>query len=994
MVEITYYYTALSLAYFAELTATIATFFIILSLFWRSPIDRDTRQHLWRLVLFLASLCLALWAHCTYESVLPAYRMYFAFLGIIQALMCLFFVEFAYYYPRVPPGWAKELAWVRSALLLFLVFEVVSTVYRYQRLPDNNNFVVQSVLVLLFLAWGIIILLRQCEFTTRHAGSAALQQPGILRSLLRPSVEGAVSRDLALAALTMVGAGAATLAWSLGILSIYERSIFLVSFSMVGVTLMGMTYINSFPAATTLHGKVVVLTSLGIVLVYVAVLLMLAPGIASGYWNATSMNGQQQVQFTPDGASGYWVNQASGGEESQGGEVSSTATAKTLPVMLQAPVTMPLPFAFPFAGKHWSAVNVYSSGAVTFGAPAHPATLLLDPGSTPLITPLFSQWRLQAAAGSQVEWSETPGAVTITWRNVAMPHLPQGPFVTIRLALLSNGAFRFNYDAVDLKALCAQHDLESGCQLLARGVLPGIQGSPVLPLEPGRESSLWLAAGSGGLEQFGVQYRAFLHRELMPIFWLFLALFPLLIFGMSRAFQRTIITPLNHLHAGLQRMDAGDLTTQAPVLHQDEIGTITQFFNGMAANLLTAQRRFERVLVSISDHVYAVRQCPDAFSGQQHYSDIFLSPRIAQITGYCLDEVAPDWVSWVRSIVHPDDMAIVNDHYAALRTESASEVEYRIVSADGGNVWVRDHARVAADEQGQAIYGVISDVSISKMMASTQAELAALRQLDDLRAELISNVSHELRTPLGVIRIASTTLETYFGRLPEATQREVLQTITEQTGLLEQLTADLLDLSRLQRGQIRLHLELIDLGQLLDHIVLRSRQALLGPPGTAAGPESTGPAAVPGGSRGYELQLHLPDQQLRAEVDALRIQQVVENLLSNAIKYSPAGGIVTVTLARSGADRCTITVTDQGIGIAAEEQSRVFETFYRSTHPVVTAQSGLGLGLSISQKLVEAHGGAIHLTSALDRGSSFAVWLPLVQPAPSGQSSMFSVEQI
>lgn len=990
-----YHLTALSLAYFAELAVTLITLAVISASLFGSPTDEQTRQHLWRLVLFLASLSAMLFTLFTYESLPVHYRSYFVFLGVIEAVMCLFFVEFAYYYPLLPPAWRRELAFVRVALGLFIAVQVGQTIYFYRHLPANN-FVVQSVLVVTFLLWGVAVQLRQSVLATRAVHtSASLPQPSVLQALLKPSAQGAVSRAFASTAIFMLAASLAVLAWSLGLLSLYERSIILASAGLLGVTLAGTTYIDSFPAATTLGGKVVMLAALVIVLVYSATVLLLAPGLASGFWNTATFDSGQQLQFTPDGAGGYWVAQVSDEIAGVGSSARPTpqAPANKLPVTALHPAPVALPFDFPYFGTRWNTVNVYLQGIVTFGTPAPADTLQPDTGKAPLIAPLFSRWQPAPGGDSRVEWRATAEAVTITWRSLAMPHLPQGPFATLQLELRRDGSFQFAYAPLNLGTLCANHDLETACQSLLRGALPGLSQEPVQFHAAGQDDELRAPASRGTLEPFGANYRTFLHGKLLPMLLLFLLLLPLLIFLMHRAFERTVITPLNHLYAGLRRMDVGDLEAQAPVLHQDEIGAITQFFNGMATNLLHTQRRFERVIVSISDHVYAVRPWSDPQSDLQHYRDIFLSPRIAQITGCDVGQVAPDWVSWILTMVHPDDRKVVMDHYAALRTAPYSEVEYRIIAAGGGSLWVRDRARVAADEQGQAIYGVISDISISKMMASTQTELAALRQLEDLRAELISNVSHELRTPVGVIRMASTTLETYLGKLPEETEREVIQTITMQTAHLERLTADLLDVSRLQRGQVRLHLEPVELGQLLNHVVRRSHHTLPGEGAAEAAPwaahsRAEGKAVAPGG---YELRLRLPGQPLVAEVDALRISQVIENLLSNALKYSPAGGIITVTLACSVSGHCTIAVADQGIGIAAEEQGHVFEPFYRSAHAAVAAQSGLGLGLAISQRLVEAHGGTIALSSELGRGSTFTVKLPLVQ-SPAGPPPASAME--
>lgn len=306
-----------------------------------------------------------------------------------------------------------------------------------------------------------------------------------------------------------------------------------------------------------------------------------------------------------------------------------------------------------------------------------------------------------------------------------------------------------------------------------------------------------------------------------------------------------------------------------------------------------------------------------------------------------------------------------------------------VQQVDGGDFSVRI-AVSYPDEIGQLTTIVNRMAADLETLAATQAEVSALRQMDQLRAQLIGNISHELRTPMSVIQTAGTTLQAHFRQLPHAMEQQVLQAIVEQSERMDQLTTELLDMSRIQKGQLHLRFTSIDLGRFLEETVrhkwelLRAIQrrtradALLNFVESIDGTLAKQPADI-------ELQLLVQVQPIITEVDAQRIRQVIENLLENAVKYSPAGGCIAVTLALAGTDHCMISVSDQGIGISQAEQSLIFDSFYRSEHPVVAAQKGIGLGLPICQEIVRAHGGTIAVESVLGQGSVFRVELPLEQ---------------
>jgi two-component system sensor histidine kinase KdpD len=236
---------------------------------------------------------------------------------------------------------------------------------------------------------------------------------------------------------------------------------------------------------------------------------------------------------------------------------------------------------------------------------------------------------------------------------------------------------------------------------------------------------------------------------------------------------------------------------------------------------------------------------------------------------------------------------------------------------------------------------------------ATQAEI--LRRTDELRATLLSAVSHDLRTPLAAIKAAATSLLQHDIAWSEAERDGFAQSINGSADRLNRLVANLLDLSRIEAGALRLDLEEYLLEDLIGEATAQVR------PLFADGQLRIEPPVDPSA-------LHW------VRVDPILIEQVLVNLLENAAKYSPAKAPVTLR-ARIGTDDAVLEVEDHGPGIAANEQEKVFDRFYRVTQDGRTA--GTGVGLAVCKGIVEAHSGRIWVSPALGGGSTFAFSLPL-----------------
>lgn len=250
-------------------------------------------------------------------------------------------------------------------------------------------------------------------------------------------------------------------------------------------------------------------------------------------------------------------------------------------------------------------------------------------------------------------------------------------------------------------------------------------------------------------------------------------------------------------------------------------------------------------------------------------------------------------------------------------------------------------------------------VLLVTILAGAYLVFAGLRreaQLAALKTSFVSNVSHELRTPLTSIRMYAEMLEMSGGRMSETERQAQLAVIRSECGRLERLIDAVLDFASLSRGNRQFHFEYEEVGTLVQTAAEEFREQA-----TAAGFHYT-----------IDVQTDLPEVWL----DADAIRQVLFNLLSNAVKYSEDERWIAVRARREG-EEIAIAVEDHGIGIAARDQERVFEDFYRVDQRLVSPRRGVGLGLTVVRRIIAAHQGRVTLASTPGKGSRFTVYLPV-----------------
>jgi signal transduction histidine kinase len=252
-------------------------------------------------------------------------------------------------------------------------------------------------------------------------------------------------------------------------------------------------------------------------------------------------------------------------------------------------------------------------------------------------------------------------------------------------------------------------------------------------------------------------------------------------------------------------------------------------------------------------------------------------------------------------------------------------------------------------------------VEVREIATAFNAMAEELVHQREQQLAFLAAVAHDLKNPLTALKLAATAGLRREDVDPDS--RRALALVSRQVDQLDRIVTDLLDATRIEAGQLELRPEIHDL-----RAVVREAAELFG---TA--------------SEAHPIRVQLPEGPLLASCDLTRIAQVLNNLVSNAIKYSPRGGPVTIALAARG-EFAILSVADRGIGIAAEDRDALFEPF-RRMGPSRDVIAGVGLGLSVARRIVEAHGGRIAVESTPGAGATFRVTLPMHAAAQAEASS-------
>jgi PAS domain S-box-containing protein len=331
--------------------------------------------------------------------------------------------------------------------------------------------------------------------------------------------------------------------------------------------------------------------------------------------------------------------------------------------------------------------------------------------------------------------------------------------------------------------------------------------------------------------------------------------------------------------------------------------------------------------------------------------------RMCDLLGYTHDELGR---LTAFDFTHPDDLPLTRADVQRLLAGEISSYsrERRYIRKDGALIWMQTSVTLLRDAAGapHRFVSVVEDNTQRKAALEVErAARAEAERLGEMKDQFLATLSHELRTPLSAILGWSQVLQRReFGR---EELLKAVQTIERNARVQAQLIEDLLDMSRIASGKLRLDVQPVEPAALAEAAVQTLR-----------------PAAE---AKGIRLETVLDPFAGPVSGDPGRLQQVILNLLSNAIKFTPKDGRVQVLLQRA-ASNIEIVVADSGIGIRPEFLGHVFERFRQADASTTRRYSGLGLGLSIVKQLVELHGGTVQAHSAGDNhGATFTVRLPL-----------------
>ena len=396
-----------------------------------------------------------------------------------------------------------------------------------------------------------------------------------------------------------------------------------------------------------------------------------------------------------------------------------------------------------------------------------------------------------------------------------------------------------------------------------------------------------------------------------------------------------IIQPINVLKAATQSISKGDYATRAQLNNHDELGQLGIAFNEMSAQLRNqvaqlrvSQERISMILSSINDGIIAV---------DRELSVLFANPTAGEQFGF-----TPKLVKGSRlpTAIRSNEILKAVDETFARETGQQTEIQ------EHGSRSVL--AITTSPMPGSQCPGV---VIVSR-------DVTKLRRLDGLRREFVSNVSHEFHTPLASIKANAETLSQ--GAIDDVENRlRFVQQIEEQAGLLQQLVADVMTITRVESGRTAFEIESVSLekvvGQCLDRFKTDAQEKQI------------------------ELEENTHNDRVLVLANEEGVRQILDNIVENAIRYTPEQGRIEIAWTVDDS-MATIEISDTGIGIREEDQPRIFERFFRVDKARSRQLGGTGLGLSIVKHMTQFFGGSVSVSSQLGEGTTFRVRLPLALP--------------
>jgi two-component system, OmpR family, phosphate regulon sensor histidine kinase PhoR len=406
---------------------------------------------------------------------------------------------------------------------------------------------------------------------------------------------------------------------------------------------------------------------------------------------------------------------------------------------------------------------------------------------------------------------------------------------------------------------------------------------------------------------------------------------------LSLAISRRITRPIEEIKRTAESISHGNFQARSQVNQSDEIGSLSDAINQMAAQLrdridtvMQQRNEIEAMLSSMIEGVIAVDEEEHIISMNEAAAAMF-SCDVATVKGRSIQEV-------VRNTVLHDFVkkALTSQEPVERDIVLYSDIE-RIISAHGTVLQGGDEHRVGA-------LIVLNDVT-------------RLWRLENIRRDFVANVSHEIRTPITAIKGFVETLRDGSVKDPKESKR-FLGIVEKHVDRLEAIIEDLLSLSRIERGAEGEHIKL-HVGRIRDVLITAIQVCEI--------------KATP---KNITIELSCSDE-LKAAINPALLEQAVVNLIDNAVKFSDEGSTILIKAAQING-QINISIHDQGCGIEKEHLPRLFERFYRIDKARSRHMGGTGLGLAIVKHIAQAHGGRVSVESTPGKGSTFSIYIPSV----------------
>ncbi|HBY90464.1 MAG: cell wall metabolism sensor histidine kinase WalK [Ruoffia tabacinasalis] len=407
----------------------------------------------------------------------------------------------------------------------------------------------------------------------------------------------------------------------------------------------------------------------------------------------------------------------------------------------------------------------------------------------------------------------------------------------------------------------------------------------------------------------------------------------------SFVLSQGLTRPIENMRQQALRISEGVYNYPAEVYGYDELGELTMTINELAVKVKDAQesteserQRLDGILRHMTDGVIGTDQRGRVLLVNDRALQL-LNIRREQAIGHSILRLLNiESKIALKGLLQKDTEVMIN--HSDKGVDSILKGEFSIIRRETGFV--------------TGVVCVLTDV--------TEQEKTEQEQRD-----FVSNVSHELRTPLTSIKSYSEALSDGAWR-DEKIAPQFLEVIQSESNRMIRMIANLLDLSKMDGGQITLQTDYVDLKRIINHIIDRLVFTL----------ESDSNAG------NYNFVREFTTRDIYVDVDQDRMTQVIDNILNNAVKYSPDGGTITVKI-EDNHRSVIVRITDEGLGISKQDAEKLFDRFYRVDKARSREQGGSGLGLAISKEVIELHGGSIWVDSVEGEGSTFIFELPYTE---------------